>query len=88
MNWLQIAGTSAGACIAIGTVLRWLLRRLVRGARWVTAVIELPETVDGLRGSVDTLTTSVDTLARAVDGMNTPSTYLRSASNGSQLSSL
>lgn len=74
MGGLQWAGTAAAALIAIGTVLRWTVRRLVRGARWAAAVIELPETVDRLSASVDTLTTSVDTLSRAVDGMNQTTT--------------
>jgi len=63
---LQWAGTAAAALIAIATVLRWLWLRLVRGARWVTAMIELPETIGHLGASVDTLTGSVDTLARAL----------------------
>jgi hypothetical protein len=63
---LQWAGTAAAALIAIATVLRWTVLRLVRSARWVNAVIDLPETVDRLTTSVDTLTTSVDTLAAAV----------------------
>lgn len=67
MFTLQWAGTAAAALIAIGTVLRWLVRRLVRGARWVGAVVELPETVDRLSASVDTLRVSVDRLSIAVD---------------------
>jgi hypothetical protein len=67
MFTLQWVGTLAGALIAVGTVLRWTLRRLVRGARWVGAVVELPETVDRLSTSVDTLRTSVDRLSAAVD---------------------
>lgn len=63
---LQWAGMAAGALIAIGTVLRWTVRRLLRASRWVTAVIALPGTVDRLGQSVDTLTGSVDTLARAL----------------------
>jgi ABC-type sulfate transport system permease component len=67
MLTLQWAGTAAAALIAIGTLLRWTVRRLVRGARWIGAVIELPETVDRLGASVDTLTTSVNQLAHAVE---------------------
>lgn len=67
MGTLQWAGTAAAALIAIGTLLRWTVRRLVQSARWVSAVIELPETVDRLGQSVDTLTTSVNTLARVVE---------------------
>jgi ABC-type sulfate transport system permease component len=70
MGTLQWAGTAAAALIAIGTVLRWTLRRLVRGARWVAAVIELPETVDRLSLAVGTLTTSVDVLSRSVNGLS------------------
>jgi hypothetical protein len=88
MGWLQWAGTAAAALIAIGTLVRWTIRRLVLTARWVTAVIELPETVDRLAVSVDTLTTSVTTLSAAVDGMNNPSTYLGSTPNGRVVSSL
>jgi hypothetical protein len=73
MGTLQWAGTAAAALIAIGTVMRWTLRRLVRSARWVAAVIELPETVDRLSMAVCTLTTSVDVLSRSVDGL-TPAT--------------
>jgi hypothetical protein len=67
MFTLQWAGTAAASLLAIGTVLRWLFRRLVRGARWVGAVVELPETVDRLSTSVDTLRVSVDRLSAAVD---------------------
>lgn len=63
---LQWAGAVAAALIAIATVLRWTIRRLVRASRWVAAVIELPGTVERLGSSVDTLTSSVDTLARAL----------------------
>lgn len=69
---LQWAGTVAAALIAIATVLRWTWLRVVRGARWVTAVIDLPETVDRLGGSVDTLTVSVDTLAAALQRLPVP----------------
>lgn len=69
MGDLQWAGATAAALIAIGTVLRWTLRRLVRGARWAAAVIELPETVDQLRHSVDSLAVSVERLAEEVDQM-------------------
>jgi hypothetical protein len=62
----QWAGTAAAALIAIVTVVRWLILRAIRGARWVAALIELPETVDRLGHSVDTLTGSVDTLAEAL----------------------
>jgi hypothetical protein len=62
----QLAGTAAAALIAIVTVVRWLILRAVRGARWVAALIELPETVDRLGRSVDTLTTSVDVLSHTL----------------------
>jgi hypothetical protein len=67
MGDLQWVGTAAAALIAIGTVLRWTVRRLVRGVRWVGAVVELPETVDRLSTSVDTLRVSVDRLSVAVE---------------------
>lgn len=67
MDTLKWAGTVAGALIALGTVARWAVLRLVRGARWVGAVIELPETVDRLGESVDTLRRSVDRLSVAVE---------------------
>jgi hypothetical protein len=66
MGGLQWAGTAAAALIAIGTVLRWTIRRLVRGARWAAAVIELPETVDRLSTNVRDLTVAVDELSRVV----------------------
>jgi hypothetical protein len=66
MFTLQWAGTAAAALIAIGTVLRWMIRRLVLTARWVGAVIELPDTVDRLGDSVDTLRTSVDALSEVI----------------------
>jgi hypothetical protein len=66
MFTLQWAGTAAAALIAIGTLLRWMVRRLVVTARWVSAVIELPETVDRLGDSVDILRTSVDTLSEVI----------------------
>jgi hypothetical protein len=78
---LQWAGTAAAALIAIGTVLRWTIRRLIRGARWTAAVIDLPDTVERLAVSVDTLTNSVDVLSRAVDGLQNPVTYHRSTSD-------
>lgn len=62
----QWAGTAAAALIAIVTVVRWLMLRAIRGARWVAALIELPDTVDRLGHSVDTLTTSVNTLSRSI----------------------
>lgn len=62
----QWAGTAAAALIAIGTVVRWTWLRIRRGARWVRAMTELPDQIDGLRHSVDTLTGSVDTLSRAL----------------------
>jgi hypothetical protein len=67
MGDLQWIGTAAAALIAIGTVLRWTVRRLFRAARWVGAVVELPETVDRLSTSVDTLTRSVDRLSAVVE---------------------
>jgi hypothetical protein len=63
---LQWVGAAAGALIAIGTVLRWAIRRIRRASRWVTAIIVLPETVDRLGHNVETLTGSVATLARAL----------------------
>ncbi|WP_399559105.1 hypothetical protein OG762_52415 (plasmid) [Streptomyces sp. NBC_01136] len=79
MGAVQWAGTVAAALIAVGTLLRWTVRRLVRGAHWAAAVIELPETVERLAVSVDTLTNSVDVLSRAVDGLQDPTTYRRSS---------
>jgi outer membrane murein-binding lipoprotein Lpp len=64
------AGSIAGALIAIGTLARYLLRRLVRAAVWTAAAIRLPETVDRLSDTVNDLTTSVDRLTAAVDQLH------------------
>lgn len=62
MNALLWAGTVAGALAAIGTVLRWTLRRLVRVGIWAAAVSALPDVVDQLARSVDQLARRVDQL--------------------------
>jgi hypothetical protein len=72
MGAVQWAGTVAAALIAIGTLLRWTLRRLLIATRWASAVITLPETVHHLSQSVETLTTSVDTLSTAVERLQNP----------------
>ncbi len=56
MGAVTWAGTVAAALIAVGTVLRWTVRRVMRSARWVSAVVELPAKVDRLSCSVDALT--------------------------------
>lgn len=73
MNALTLAGTLAGALIAIGTVARYLIRRTVRAAVWAAAAVRLPTTVDRLADTVTTLTGTVDRLTAAVDRLQEPS---------------
>lgn len=81
MNALTWAGGVAGAVLAIGTLLRYVLRRTLRAAAWIAAVIALPdnvrhlaETITTLSTTVDRLTESVDTLQRSTDhGIHVPS---------------
>jgi hypothetical protein len=60
------AGGVSGALLAIGTLLRYVGRRLVVTATWTAEIVRLPHVVDGLSQSVDQLTTSVADLSRSV----------------------
>lgn len=60
MGAISWAGTVAGALIAVATVLRWTVRRIARSARWITAVVALPATLDRLSASVDALARILD----------------------------
>jgi hypothetical protein len=66
MNTLTIIGTAAGTLIAVGTVLRVVLRRLGRLALWALAVSQLPGVVDTLSGTVGELSGTVADLSRSV----------------------
>jgi uncharacterized membrane protein (DUF2068 family) len=66
MNALTWTGTAAGALIAIGTVLRWIIRRAVATGAWMTAAIHLPEEVDRLARSVTALSVAVTDLSTTV----------------------
>jgi outer membrane murein-binding lipoprotein Lpp len=63
VNALTIAGTVAGALIAISTVLHWTIRHAVTAGAWLAAALRLPAEVDRLAASVTRLSTSVDALA-------------------------
>ncbi|MGW3926340.1 hypothetical protein [Streptomyces sp. NPDC005093] len=75
MNALTWAGSAAAALIALGTLLRWLFRRIIRAAVWTSAAVRLPAVVDGLAVSVDSLALSVDSLALSVEQLQHPATY-------------
>lgn len=62
---LLLAGSIAGALIAIGTLARYLLRRAVRAAAWVAALIRLPDTLTELSAAVHGLAAAVDRLQPA-----------------------
>jgi ABC-type Fe3+ transport system permease subunit len=66
MDTLTIVGTGAGAVIAVGTVLGYVLRRTWRGALWLLALSQLPLAVDALAGQVGQLTTTVAGLSAVV----------------------
>lgn len=66
MPTLTQLGTAAGALLAVGAVLGYVLRRLGRGALWLLALSQLPGAVDALAGQVGELTTTVADLGRAV----------------------
>lgn len=78
MNTLTWLGTVAGTLIAVGTVLRWTLRRTLRAARWVAAVVRLPDVVDDLAHSVADLSTAVAALSASVDATRHESPVLES----------
>lgn len=67
MTGLVWAGTVAGALIAVGTVLGWTLRRLLRLGLWAAAISALPASVEQLGGAVSALSTSVEQLGCRVD---------------------
>lgn len=67
MNAVTWAGSIAGALLAIGTLVRYVIRRMIRAAVWVAAAVQLPEEVARLSDTVDRLTVSVAALATAVD---------------------
>jgi hypothetical protein len=66
MNALTVVGTAAGTLIAVGTVLRFVLRRLGRFALWALALSQLPAAVSDLSGTVGELTSTVADLSRSV----------------------
>lgn len=66
MNTLILAGTVSGALVAVGTVLRWTLRRTIRAGTWVAALVRLPREVAALSRSVTDLTDAVQILAGTI----------------------
>jgi outer membrane murein-binding lipoprotein Lpp len=74
VNALTIAGTAAGALIAVGTVLHWTIRHAIRVGTWAAAAVRLPAVVDDLAVAVTTLSTSVTTLSTSVDQLQHQST--------------
>jgi hypothetical protein len=73
MNGLTIAGTAAGALIALGTLLGYVARRVGRLALWALALAQLPDAVVALAGQVGELTATVADLSRSVDSLqNSP----------------
>ncbi len=72
MTALTWAGTLAGALIAIGTLARYLIRRVLRAAVWAAAAVRLPDTVTTLADTVTTLTGTVERLTDAVDRLTDP----------------
>lgn len=66
MGALVWLGTAAGALIAVGTVLRWTLRRTIRAGAWLAALVRLPYEVAQLADSVHDLTNAVQILAGTI----------------------
>lgn len=66
MNTLILAGTVSGALVAVGTVLRWMLRRTIRAGAWLAALVRLPGEVAALSRSVTDLTAAVQILAGTI----------------------
>jgi len=52
MSAFTWAGTAAASLIAIGTVLRWIIRRAVRASAWIGALVALPSAVADLAAAV------------------------------------
>lgn len=67
MSALMLLGSLAAALMAIGTLTRYVVRRVLRGAAWAAAAVRLPATVDRLADTVDVLTGTVGRLTTSVD---------------------
>lgn len=67
MDALTVAGSIAAALIALGTVVRYLIRRTLRAAAWTAAAIRLPAEVERLSTSVTVLSVSVDRLTESLN---------------------
>jgi hypothetical protein len=67
MSLLILLGTLAGALIAIGTVVRYAIRRLIRATVWAAAVVRLPDTLTELSTAVGSLAAAVDRLQPTPD---------------------
>ena len=70
MTALTWAGTVAGALIAVGTLLRWAVRRAIRFGTWAAAAVRLPTVVDDLAHSVTALSASVTTLSSTISAVH------------------
>ncbi len=75
-NWITWSGGLAAALLAIGALVRIVVRRLVHLGHWTTAVVHLPQIVADLSQSVGDLSRSVTDLSRSVDGLQHP-THVR-----------
>lgn len=71
-NLITWSGGLAAALLAIGALVRIVVRRLVSVGHWTTAVVHLPQIVADLSHSVADLSASVTDLSRSVDGLQHP----------------
>jgi hypothetical protein len=72
LNAIIWAGSLAGALLAVGALVRVVVRRLVAIGHWTTAALHLPAVVADLSHSVTDLSVSVADLSRSVDGLQHP----------------